>query len=232
MIIYKITNLQNNKVYIGQTKQELSARWGQHLANARRGVQLPLYEDIRRVGATQFSVDILDTANTEAELNDKEIHYISEYNATNPACGYNILSGGATNPMQSSYVRAKHQVAMQSDPVRVKISDTMKIYRRDNKFSISTRQKISKKLQGNTHNKGKTRPVSATTKTAIAHYKQVSCYNLENNTVHKFCSVKDAANWWNCTFFDSCYNTTTLMNRIRKSAINHCFINNLLWKYE
>ena len=52
MIIYKITNLQNNKVYIGQTKQELSARWGQHLANARRGVQLPLYEDIRRVGGS------------------------------------------------------------------------------------------------------------------------------------------------------------------------------------
>lgn len=35
-LIYKITNILNNKIYIGKTTQTLNARWLDHVAEAKR----------------------------------------------------------------------------------------------------------------------------------------------------------------------------------------------------
>ena len=55
MWIYKITNIQNNKVYIGQT--------------------------IRKYGKDSFVVKQIDTAKTQDELNKKEQYWIRYYNS-------------------------------------------------------------------------------------------------------------------------------------------------------
>lgn len=96
MIIYKITNLINNKVYIGQTIQPLKKRIGQHFSNCTlsKYTNLPLYNAIAKYGKDNFKVDVIDNAITKEELNKKEEMWIYKLNSTNRNFGYNIARGG------------------------------------------------------------------------------------------------------------------------------------------
>lgn len=44
--IYKITNTQNGKIYIGQTVQSVSERWQKHIICAKRGFNNPNYKEV------------------------------------------------------------------------------------------------------------------------------------------------------------------------------------------
>lgn len=71
-IIYLITNNINNKKYIGQTIQPLKNRIHQHVSKSRDiDVNTPLHNSIRKHGWSSFSVEIIDYAHSEVELNDK-----------------------------------------------------------------------------------------------------------------------------------------------------------------
>ena len=87
--IYKIQNLINNKIYIGQSKN-ISARWRQHryLANIE---DTHLYCSIRKYGIENFSFEVIEECSI-ASLNEREEFWISYYDSTNPKKGYNILS--------------------------------------------------------------------------------------------------------------------------------------------
>lgn len=92
MIIYKITNLINNKVYIGQTTQPLKKRWADHCKPSSTNCAV-LHRSILKYGRDNFSIEIIDTAVTLEELNRKEAYWISYYNSITPN-GYNLQSGG------------------------------------------------------------------------------------------------------------------------------------------
>lgn len=89
MIIYKITNLLNDKVYIGQTTQELKVRLSNHKCNRRSLISKAL----NKYGENNFKVEIIDTANSKEELDEKEIYWIRFYNCISPK-GYNLTFGG------------------------------------------------------------------------------------------------------------------------------------------
>ena len=88
MIIYKITNLLNNKIYVGQTKRTLEERMSEHC----RKDKLPVDYAIKKYGIENFSVEILDTAETEQELDQKEMKWVAFYNCVTPN-GYNLTKG-------------------------------------------------------------------------------------------------------------------------------------------
>ena len=94
MIIYKITNKINEKVYIGQTIQTLNSRKNEHKKRARNKTNLPLYNAINKYGEENFLIIQIDEANSLEELNIKEQYYIKHYNSMYPN-GYNLTSGGA-----------------------------------------------------------------------------------------------------------------------------------------
>lgn len=88
MVIYKITNLKNNKIYIGQTRTSFKRRLSQHRkSDSLVGRALRKYED------SSFSFEIIDKASSIEELNNKEIMYIQQFNSLSPN-GYNLDSGG------------------------------------------------------------------------------------------------------------------------------------------
>lgn len=90
MIIYKITNKINGKCYIGQTIQTLEQRWYKHLHDSR----CPAIRDaIKKYGEDNFSVEVIDTAETIEELNEKEVYWISFFDSLVPN-GYNLQNGG------------------------------------------------------------------------------------------------------------------------------------------
>lgn len=90
MIIYKITNLINNKCYVGQTKRSLDERWYGHCS---KDGCTALHNAILKYGKESFKIEIIDRANTESELNEKERYWIEKLNTIAPL-GYNLRSGG------------------------------------------------------------------------------------------------------------------------------------------
>ncbi len=87
--IYKITNKINNKVYIGQTTGTINNRFSQH----KRKMCCPkLARAFKKYGIDNFIIEEMDTASSSAELNLKEIHWISKFNSVKN--GYNIDFGG------------------------------------------------------------------------------------------------------------------------------------------
>ncbi|MFS0905698.1 GIY-YIG nuclease family protein [Priestia aryabhattai] len=96
-IIYKITNLVNGKVYIGQSTRNLISRKREHFSDARVGSKLPIHNAIRKYGEASFIFEVIDEAFNEDELNNKEIHWIKDYNSYvhwNESNGYNCSLGG------------------------------------------------------------------------------------------------------------------------------------------
>lgn len=54
-----------------------------------------MYKAFNKHGYENFTIDIIDTAETIDELNSKEIYWISYYDSTNRDKGYNLCEGGS-----------------------------------------------------------------------------------------------------------------------------------------
>uniref|UniRef100_A0AB39C730 GIY-YIG nuclease family protein n=1 Tax=Bacillus phage KoopaTroopa TaxID=3234046 RepID=A0AB39C730_9CAUD len=94
MIIYKVTNVVNGKIYIGQTVQELWARKSGHKSHALTELKDNIFSRaIRKYGWDNFKWEIIDNANNKEELNKKEIHWIGHYKS-HGVNGYNETDGG------------------------------------------------------------------------------------------------------------------------------------------
>ena len=88
MWIYKITNIQNNKVYIGQTIRPIEQRFKRHLSDALNNIlDTHFARAIRKYGKENFIIEQIDEAQTQDELNQKEQYWIKYYNSVNE--GYN-----------------------------------------------------------------------------------------------------------------------------------------------
>lgn len=94
MVIYKLTS-PSNKVYIGKATH-LKKRWEEHRRESLRDrFQTHLYRAIRLYGWDNFQKEIIDTAETKEEANQKEIYWISFYHSfEDHEKGYNETAGG------------------------------------------------------------------------------------------------------------------------------------------
>lgn len=101
--IYKTTNLINNKIYIGQHKSsKFNPKYlgsGKHLRNA-----------VLKYGRENFRCELLESADTSAEMNKLEVYYIELLNARDLSVGYNIHIGGnvqagSANPMYGRHFK-------------------------------------------------------------------------------------------------------------------------------
>ena len=88
MWIYKITNVQNNKVYIGQTIRPIQDRFHRHINDALNNIlDTHFARAIRKYGKDNFIIEQIDQAQTQDELNKKEQYWIQYYNSVQN--GYN-----------------------------------------------------------------------------------------------------------------------------------------------
>ncbi len=90
MIIYKITNKINGKIYIGQTRNSLTKRWYEHRFTNKTS---PIHLAILKYGSENFSIEQIDVANSKEELTKLEQHWMDLYKSKTPN-GYNILDAG------------------------------------------------------------------------------------------------------------------------------------------
>jgi group I intron endonuclease len=92
--IYKITNIVNGKVIIGQSRN-VNSRWGSYLSLLRRN-KYPnqhLQAAWNKYGEQNFKFDIIILCSVE-NLNSEEVRLIREYKSSNINFGYNLEIGG------------------------------------------------------------------------------------------------------------------------------------------
>jgi group I intron endonuclease len=94
-IVYKITNKNNGKSYIGKTEYSLEHRWNRHLSSARNGSKFRFHSAIRKYGEDYWDLSVIETYQTEDEnfINEKETHFIKLFESDTKK-GYNATSGG------------------------------------------------------------------------------------------------------------------------------------------
>ena len=133
MIIYKITNLVNNKIYIGQTNGNRKSYLG-------GGKILKLA--FKKYGRYNFKKEVIIEGNFNRFLTDElEKHYIRLYNSTNKKVGYNLENGGEGHPGK------KH-----TEETKLKMSIAAKGKKKVS-FSELHKQRISEAKKGKPHNK-------------------------------------------------------------------------------
>ena len=130
--IYKITNIKNNKIYVGQCVSHIlnhkryrpyghKKRFNTHVSEAfsqKKNQSYYLNNAIKKHGVENFMVEILEYC----ELNhsdDREFYYITNLNSLFPN-GYNLKNGGS--------------VFIHTDESKKKVSDGLVNYFKDKKF--------------------------------------------------------------------------------------------------
>lgn len=100
MFIYKITNLINNKIYIGLDSGPESEmrRWKNHQYSYKKhSGKSKLYSSMKKYGIENFICEIIDRASSTKELRDKEEYWIAKLDTCKS--GLNIIpsaNGGWT----------------------------------------------------------------------------------------------------------------------------------------
>ena len=96
--IYKIENLINGKVYIGQSK-DIDKRVKHHFVDSafnEKNVEYntPVHQAIRKYGVENFKVEVLEQCLRE-ELDAREVYWIDKYESFPPDAGkgYNLTAG-------------------------------------------------------------------------------------------------------------------------------------------
>lgn len=181
MICYKITNLNNNKVYIGITKCSINKRWSEHKSKSK-SYNTHLYKSIRKHGINSFKIEILKEFNNEQDMYSYEIESIQKYNSRNRSYGYNNSIGGEISSKGRKL----------SEETKKKISERQKNRCRP-RHSEETKKKISDRAKGRDMTKA---TISSANKRRgkPAHNRVcVLQFDLDDVFINKFNSLTEAA---------------------------------------
>ena len=109
--VYKITNTENKKLYIGVSLNNPVKSRGRIIAhlNGYGGNSL-INDDLKEYGKKAFKVELLEFGIFPEFLPDLEKFYIAKYNTVEPN-GYNRTHGGEKNKRPSDKVRQKQSKA-------------------------------------------------------------------------------------------------------------------------
>ena len=107
-IVYRVNCVPSGKSYVGQTVRPLSVRWKAHKYN-QEGCRA-LKAAIEKYRAEAFTIEVIDTATSQEELNAKEIHWIGVLGTMSPG-GYNLTAGGKGPGIPSPETRGKMRQA-------------------------------------------------------------------------------------------------------------------------
>ena len=165
--IYKCTHPYTGKIYIGKRESEKVDLT--YYGSGKKWV-----ESISNVDTSLIDREILAWGSSRKELNELEIRYIREYDATNPDVGYNIHRGGQGGNSLNDFqlwsqlhkgVRNGRYGMIVSEETRKKIGDANrgKVRTEEAKLRISLalkgikrseeqKRKISEAQKGSSHN--------------------------------------------------------------------------------
>ena len=119
MIIYKTTNLLNNKWYIGKH----NGNDPYYLGSGKL-----LTRAINKYGVDNFKKEILEECTNIKQLNDREKHWIRITDAVNDPMSYNLAAGGDGGDLSKFIDQAAAAIAKSKGWFVSKIDDTTEVY--------------------------------------------------------------------------------------------------------
>ena len=109
--IYVIRNQINGKLYVGQTTRGAANRWRGHIKGLGNGRKYHgLKGALAKYGVENFSLEILDTADTQEGLDAKERAWIASLGSLTPG-GYNLKDGGLEGSPYSAESKERNRQA-------------------------------------------------------------------------------------------------------------------------
>lgn len=172
--VYKITNKVTNKIYIGITNQGSGARYRHHWYESRIGEPSPIHRSMAKYGEDNFTLEIIDFADTYDELKEKEKYWIKQYNSTDKSIGYNLTEGG-----DGTFGR-KHSEETK-DKIRQKALGR--------KVSEETKRKMSETRLGKCSDKQREHLLKLT----VGQSKKIYQYDTDFNLIGEYNSIKEAS---------------------------------------
>jgi group I intron endonuclease len=229
MIIYKVENLINGKVYIGKTIQSLKRRKTEHLSYSRREKGNIFHRAIKKYGEENFKWEVIAESNSEIELNELEKKYIKEFDSKNRKKGYNLTDGGeglsgyCYSEEQKKNISLKSKGRKWSEDSKKRMSLKMKgfIFSEDRNKKISIALKGKKKTEEHIENFKKSRsgyrPTEETKRKTSASLKGRGLgIKKSEETKNKLSISKKGSIPWN-KGLKKCYTEDTL-KRMSESA--------------
>lgn len=125
--IYTITNLVNQKKYIGYTSQTIRQRFKDHCDTAKREQKYKIHRAISKYGADMFSISEIYQSHDKAHITSIEDYFIKEFNTQHDDYGYNMANGGQGGNIKSAEQLHKQSIKwkehnimldIKSDPVK------------------------------------------------------------------------------------------------------------------
>jgi len=96
-LIYKVTNIETKKIYIGKTTKSVEERKREHIWSLNRNSkesQTYFYYAIRKYTVEKFLWNVVGYCESKEELNLAEKLCIDFFDTLNPIYGYNTAQGG------------------------------------------------------------------------------------------------------------------------------------------
>ena len=180
--IYKIVNDINGKIYIGKTSSTIEKRFKEHCNDSKkeRCEKRPLYDAMNKYGVENFTVEKVEEVENDEIASEREIYWINKlrtYIGFNDCNGYNATLGGDSKRIYDYQIIAKKYLELKNQKETAKYFqcdvETVKKACQENNIEIISSQQIAKDAQK----------------------KCVKMYDLENNFIQEFETMKDAAIW-------------------------------------
>src|SRR5260370_33269545 len=92
--IYLITNRVDGKVYVGQSKHSLVARFRKHVCGAVNGYRNYLSRALLKYGIENFTIKEIDRTEHKDVSDWLEGQYIAAFKSYDHCYGYNLTMGG------------------------------------------------------------------------------------------------------------------------------------------
>ena len=116
--IYKITNLKNNKIYIGQSV-DIGKRISNHKYKLKKNIHQNIYlqSSFNKYGIDNFSFEIIEECNRDS-LNNREMYWVKHYNSNDRGFGYNVQE-----PSDDKAYRVSDDTKIKLSDIQLKYSD-------------------------------------------------------------------------------------------------------------
>lgn len=196
--IYKITNLINQKTYIGQAIN-VSKRWSDHRAAAihNHPVQ-PIHYALIKYGLENFDFEAIASCKTQDDANFIETELVKQYNSyIEDGKGYNATLGGMNAPKSEKWKAHMRIVMIPVSAARI-AAETPEA--KTNRYlKVSNTMKGMDKIPGSGRKKGSTGQINSNKKLSkeiielivlegklgISHRKIAITYNICRSSVSR-----------------------------------------------
>jgi group I intron endonuclease len=152
MIIYKVENLINGKVYIGKTIKSLNRRKTEHYSAVKQGSQYVFHKALRKYNENIFDWSIIATAKSEKELLEIEKFFISQYKKEKVL--YNMTDGGDGISGYKHTNEAKNKMSRKDSTHSKETKKIMSEKHKGKKYSLGYKHTEESRIKNSESHKG------------------------------------------------------------------------------